>query len=360
MLLFLQRILALNYSLCKFVERKNKEIMENKNLKLLNTFAIDCVAKNFVEFDSEDDFEKIDKAYKNSQKVHILAGGSNTVFLKEEYEGTIIKIATKGKKIISEEVDCVAVEVSAGEDWAEFVRWACLNGFSGLENLAAIPGQVGASPVQNIGAYGMQVADRILWVEVHNMKTSDNYRIRNADCEFDYRFSRWKTSHKEELIYKVVFLLDKVFQPKLDYVAIKSYLEENKVNPITPIKMCDIVTKIRNSKLPDPQILPNAGSFFKNPTISQEKFNALKDNFPQIVSFSQENTIKLSAAWLIEQCGFKGERYNCVGMHAKQALVMVNYGGATGEDVLNFANFVIEKVKEKFDVKLEIEAHLIG
>ncbi len=352
MLLFL-------HSLCKFVRRKNIGNMCNKNLKSLNTFAIDCVAKNFVEFNSEEDFKKIDKAYNEFQKVHILAGGSNTVFLKEEYDGTIIKIENKGKQIISEEVDSVAVEVSAGENWAEFVRWTCLNGFSGLENLAAIPGQVGASPVQNIGAYGMQVADRILWVEVHNMKTSDNYRIMNRDCEFDYRYSRWKTSHKEELIYKVVFLLDKQYQPKLDYAAIKSYLEENKVNPITPIKMCDIVTKIRNSKLPNPEILPNAGSFFKNPTISQEQFEDLKSRFAQIVSFSQTDAIKLSAAWLIEQCGFKGERYNCVGMHAKQALVMVNYGGARGADILNFANFVIEKVEEKFGVKLEIEAHLV-
>ncbi|MBR5253490.1 MAG: UDP-N-acetylmuramate dehydrogenase [Bacteroidales bacterium] len=333
--------------------------MEKRNLKSLNTFAIDCVAKKFVEFDSEKDFEKIDKAYRESEKVHILAGGSNTVFLNKEFDGTIIKIENKGKTIISEEVDSVAVEVNSGENWAEFVRWACLNGFSGLENLAAIPGQVGASPVQNIGAYGSQVADRILWVEVHNMKTSDNYRIMNADCEFDYRFSRWKTSHKEELIYKVVFLLDKVFRPQLDYAAIRSYLEENKINEVSPLQMCDIVTEIRNSKLPDPEILPNAGSFFKNPTISQEQFEDLKQRFPQIVSFSQPNAVKLSAAWLIEQCGFKGERYNHLGMHAKQALVMVNYGDATGEDVLNFANLVIEKVEEKFGVRLEIEAHLI-
>ena len=333
--------------------------MEKRNLKSLNTFAIDCVAKNFVEFDSEKDFEKIDKAYRESEKVHILAGGSNTVFLNKEFDGTIIKIENKGKTIISEEVDSVAVEVNSGENWAEFVRWACLNGFSGLENLAAIPGQVGASPVQNIGAYGSQVADRILWVEVHNMKTSDNYRIMNADCEFDYRFSRWKTSNKEELIYKVVFLLDKVFRPQLDYAAIRSYLEENKINEVSPLQMCDIVTEIRNSKLPDPEILPNAGSFFKNPTISQEQFEDLKQRFPQIVSFSQPNAVKLSAAWLIEQCGFKGERYNHLGMHAKQALVMVNYGDATGEDVLNFANLVIEKVEEKFGVRLEIEAHLI-
>jgi UDP-N-acetylmuramate dehydrogenase len=330
-----------------------------KNLKTLNTFGIDCTAKEFVEFNSENDFEKVDKAFADAEKLYILGGGSNTVFLSDRFEGSILKIGNLGKKIISQEVDSVAIEVSAGENWADFVRWTCENNYSGLENLAAIPGQVGASPVQNIGAYGMQVADRILWVEVHNMKTSDNYRIMNRDCEFGYRYSRWKTSHKEELIYKVVFLLDRQYQPKLDYAAIKSYVEENKINPITPIKMCDIVTKIRNSKLPDPQILGNAGSFFKNPTISQEKFIELQEKFPQIVSFSQEDTIKLSAAWLIEQCGFKGERYNCVGMHAKQALVMVNYGGARGEDVLNLANLVKEKVNEKFGVRLEIETHLV-
>jgi UDP-N-acetylmuramate dehydrogenase len=330
-----------------------------KNLKSFNTFGIDCQAREFVEFNSENDFEKIDKVYSESSKLYVLGGGSNTVFLSDSFEGSIIKVENTGKTIISEEVDSVAIEVSAGENWADFVRWTCQQGYSGLENLAAIPGQVGASPVQNIGAYGMQVADRILWVEVHNMKTSDNYRIMNNDCEFAYRYSRWKTSHKEELIYKVVFLLDKQFQANLDYAAIKTYVEQNSISDITPLKMCDIVTEIRNSKLPDPKVLGNAGSFFKNPEISEEQFLEIEKQYPQIVSFSQENTRKLSAAWLIEQCGFKGEKYDSVGMHAKQALVMVNYGGATGKDVLNLANLVKEKVKEKFDVSLEIEAHLV-
>jgi UDP-N-acetylmuramate dehydrogenase len=205
----------------------------------------------------------------------------------------------------------------------------------------------------------MQVADRILWVEVHNMRTSDNYMIKCNDCEFAYRYSRWKTSHKEELIYKVVFLLDKQFTPKLDYAAIKSYLEENDIHDINPLKMCDIVTEIRNSKLPDPKILGNAGSFFKNPEISEEEFVVLQQSFPDIVSFAQEKTRKLSAAWLIERCGFKGEKFNNVGMHSKQALVMVNYGNATGKDVLHLANLVKDKVKEKFGVLLEIEAHLV-
>lgn len=330
-----------------------------KNLKLFNTFGLDCQAKEFVEFTSESDFEKIDKIFSQTNKVQVLGGGSNTVFLSDIFEGTIIKVENTGKKIISDEADSVIVEASAGENWADFVHWTCEQGYSGLENLAAIPGQVGASPVQNIGAYGMQVADRILWVEVHNMKTSDNYRIMNKDCEFAYRYSRWKTSHKDELIYKVAFLLDKKFQAKTDYSAIKNYIEERQINNITPLKMCEMVTEIRNSKLPNPKILGNAGSFFKNPEISQEYFQALQQKFPQIVSFSQENTIKLSAAWLIEQCGFKGEKYGCVGMHSKQALVMVNYGGAKGEDVLKMANLVKEKVNEKFGVSLEIEAHLV-
>lgn len=330
-----------------------------KNLKDLNTFGIDCQAKTFVEFNSEEDFTKIDKAFKESDKIHILGGGSNTVFLSDNYDGTIIKVGNLGKKIISDEVDSVAVEVGAGEKWADFVRWACENSYSGLENLAAIPGLVGASPVQNIGAYGMQVADRILWVEVHNMENSANYRIMNKDCEFAYRYSRWKTSHKNELIYKVVFLLDKNFQAKLDYAAIKTHIEQNNIGEITPLKMCDIVTEIRDSKLPDPKELGNAGSFFKNPEVSEEKFNELQEKFPNIVSFSQESARKLSAAWLIEQCGFKGEKYNCVGMHSKQALVMVNYGGAKGEDVLRLANLVKETVNEKFGVQLEIEAHLV-
>jgi UDP-N-acetylmuramate dehydrogenase len=153
--------------------------------------------------------------------------------------------------------------------------------------------------------------------------------------------------------------LDKQFTPKLDYAAIKSYLEENDIHDINPVKMCDIVTEIRNSKLPDPNILGNAGSFFKNPEISEEEFVVLQQSFPDIVSFAQEKTRKLSAAWLIERCGFKGEKFNNVGMHSKQALVMVNYGNATGKDVLHLANLVKDKVKEKFGVLLEIEAHLV-
>lgn len=358
MKVFYRKCEKMLFFLCIFVKPKEIKI-DMKNLKSLNTFGIDCVVNSFVEFNSESDFDKIDKAYSESSKLYILGGGSNTVFLSDNFEGTIIKVGNLGKRIISEEVDCVAVEVSAGESWADFVRWTCQQGYSGLENLAAIPGQVGASPVQNIGAYGMQVADRILWVEVHNMRTSDNYIIKCNDCEFAYRYSRWKTSHKDELIYKVVFLLDKQFTPKLDYAAIKSYLEENDIHDINPLKMCDIVTEIRNSKLPDPKVLGNAGSFFKNPEISEEEFVVLQQSFPDIVSFAQEKTRKLSAAWLIERCGFKGEKFNNVGMHSKQALVMVNYGNATGKDVLHLANLVKDKVKERFGVLLEIEAHLV-
>ena len=207
--------------------------------------------------------------------------------------------------------------------------------YCGLENLAAIYGTVGATPVQNIGAYGVQVADYIERVECFDMATGEMRSVNARDCEFDYRYSRWKKGNGNELIYSVVFRLRKHFVPQTGYAAVARMLEDKEVKDLTPLAMCDMITDLRNSKLPDVTVLEN------------------------LVSFKEDKGVKLSAAYLIERCGFKGKRFGNVGMHAKQALVLVNYGGATGKEIVAFAKQVIETVYDKYGVRLEIEAHIV-
>ena len=219
---------------------------------------------------------------------------------------------------------------------------------------------MGAAPVQNIGAYGAQVADYIEWVESFDMSNGEIKRFYAKDCQFDYRFSRWKKDNKNELICYVAFRLKKAFTPQLSYSAISQSISEEEAKNLTAERMCEIITEIRNSKLPDVKTLGNVGSFFKNPTVSKAEFERLKQKDENIVWFEDKNGVKLSAAYLIQSCGFKGKRFGNVGMHAKQALVLVNYGQATGEEIHNFAKHVIDTVKQTFDVDLEIEAHIVG
>lgn len=332
----------------------------NKNLKDYNTFSLECIAKEYVEFESEDDFALVQDKFRQYGNLLILGGGSNTVFKDKVYEGCVLRVCNKGVEVLEEDENEILLRVAAGEVWREFVLWCCTKNYCGLENLAAIYGTVGASPVQNIGAYGVQVADYIEWVESFDMLSGEKRKTLARDCMFDYRFSRWKKANKNEMIYSVAFRLRKTFVPQLSYAAIAKTIEEKQIKDLTALKMCELITEVRNSKLPDVKLLGNVGSFFKNPTVSNAEFERLKQEDENIVSFEDKDGVKLSAAYLIQSCGFKGERFGNVGMHAKQALVLVNYGQATGEEIHNFAKHVIDTVKQTFDVDLEIEAHIVG
>lgn len=330
-----------------------------KNLKAFNTFAIDCTAEAYFEFTSKEQLPQTAQIYAQYPKTHILGGGSNTVFLNNRISGAVIRICNKGIETLEENDRNVIVRVAAGESWEGFVRWACKRGYCGIENLAAIPGTVGAAPVQNIGAYGAQAEDSIAWVESFDMARQKFIQTKKEDCRFGYRNSRWKSENKQELIHSVVFSLNKNFVPNTDYKALREYMERNPEKNPTPERICEIVTEIRNSKLPDPKILGNAGSFFKNPTVDKDEYERLKSKFKNLVAFEEQDGYKLSAAWLIESCGLKGKRFGNVGMHEKQALVMVNYGGATGKQIADFALRVRQTVKDRFDVDLQTEAHMV-
>ncbi len=333
-------------------------IEKDKSMKQYNTFGLECTAKEYMEFKSPKDLEKIRERYLQGGRCYILGGGSNTIFVRSVFEGCVFKVCNKGINILKETDDEVIVQAAAGEIWSDFVRWCCEKNYCGLENLAGIFGTVGASPVQNIGAYGVQVSDFIEWVEYYDLKKGITTKIQAEDCVFAYRTSRWKYSLGTELITSVAFRLKKNFTPNLSYAAVARFIEKEQIKDLTPTLLCDIITQIRNSKLPDPKILGNVGSFFTNPTISNKRAAELKEKDKDLVTFDEGKKTKLSAGYMIEKCGFKGKRSGNVGMHETQALVMVNYGKASGEEIVAYAHRIMFAVFEIYGVKLEIEAHI--
>ncbi len=334
-------------------------IERNKSLKEYNTFALDCTATEYMEFRNLEDLEQIGERYRQGGRFVVLGGGSNTVFSQTSLEACVLRICNKGIEVLEEDSERIKLRVAAGEVWSDFVKWCCERNYCGLENLAAIYGTVGAAPVQNIGAYGAQVADFVQWVECYDMAKGCFIKVEARDCEFAYRFSRWKHSHRNELICFVVFSLQKTFTPQLSYAAVARIVEQTQSKNLSASRMCELITQVRNSKLPDVKTLGNVGSFFKNPTVTKAKAEELKAKDERLVTFEEADGVKLAAGYLIEQCGFKGKRFGNVGMHATQALVLVNYGGASGEEILQFANHVIDTVGQTYGVRLEIEAHVV-
>lgn len=333
-------------------------IQNNFNLKELNTFGLDCKAKTFINITNKNDLSLINSETL-SQKNLILGGGSNIVFSNEYFDGTVIYIKNKGINLVEENEDYVILEAFSGEVWNDFVYFCSKNNWWGLENLSAVPGNVGAVAVQNIGAYGAELKDCFLDCLTYNPITKQWKTYNNEECKFTYRYSIFKYQKDLEIIWKVRFLLSKKQKINITYSALKDSIERKKITIKSPTQICDLVTEIRNSKLPDPKVLGNAGSFFKNPIISKEHFNDLKSIYPNIPSYPATNGIKMAAGWLIEQCGWKGKRIGNVGMHEKQALVMVNYGNAKGKEIIFLANEIITSIKEKFNIELEIEVHII-
>ena len=336
------------------------EIQKNFDLKNLNSFNISAKTKYFYRFSSIKELQNIieyNKIFK--EKTIILGGGSNILFTKD-FDGLIIKNEIKGVNIQSESPRHVTIEVGAGENWHNFVKWSVTNNLSGIENLALIPGSVGATPIQNIGAYGMEVKNTIKKVYYFDIETLSEKVLTNKECDFKYRDSIFKNKFKNKfIITKVVFCLNKEHANNSNYGVINEELNKLKMEPSLK-SIFKAVINIRNQKLPDPKKLGNSGSFFKNPIIENKKFQKLKQSYPNIVGYPIKNgDIKIAAGWLIEKAGWKGYTEGSAGVHKKQALVLVNYGQATGKDILNLSFKIKDSVKEKFDIEITPEVNII-
>jgi len=333
---------------------------EKFTLKNFNTFNIDAKARFFFEFSEYQeviDFLKL-KNTKNALPLFILGGGSN-ILLTNDFEGIVLKPNLLKKKIILENQDFVWLEAGAGENWDEFVAYCVSNNYGGIENLSLIPGTVGASPVQNIGAYGVEAKNVIDKVIALNLKTFEIQEFTNADCQFAYRSSLFKAAeNKHLLITSVVFKLTKTHRLITHYGNIEEELKQFDEKNIQSVRQA--VIQIRERKLPDPKVVGNAGSFFKNPIVSASKVDELRQKFPNIVTYKvSDNEAKLAAGWLIENCGWKGKRIGDAGVHPLQSLVLVNYGNATGREIINLAKQIQDSVFTQFGVLIEMEVNIL-
>lgn len=331
------------------------KIQKNISLKSYNTFGIDVNALEFCEVKSVTELTTV---LENNNDFFILSGGSN-ILLTKPIEQLVLHINIKGIKIISETKNTVIVTVNAGENWHEFVLWSLKNDFGGLENLSLIPGYVGTTPIQNIGAYGVEVKDCIEKVHVIDIKTQKEISFTNSDCNFGYRNSIFKNEVKGQyIITSVSFKLTKnKHKLRYNYGAIKDELALNDLIP-TIQNISTSIISIRERKLPDPNKIGNSGSFFKNPIVEKSIFEEIYTLHPKMPFYKTENKFKIPAGWLIEQCGFKGKRFGDAGVHKNQALVLVNYGNAKGEEILSLAKNIRESVKIKFKILLEMEVNI--
>lgn len=333
---------------------------ENVSLKPYNTFGIDAIAKRFAAFASVDELNEVMEVINPNEKLFILGGGSNVLFT-QNFDGVVLKNELHGIRLSREDEEHFYVKAAAGENWHQLVVHCVKNNYAGMENLSLIPGNVGASPMQNIGAYGVEIKDVFYELEAYDTKEKTVITFTKEDCEFGYRESVFKHKYKGRfVILNVTFRLNKKPVFHTEYGAIQGELERMNVSELSIAAISEAVINIRKSKLPDPAIIGNAGSFFKNPTIDNEVFFILKNRFPNIVGFAQNNgKTKLAAGWLIEQCGWKGYRNGDAGCYDKQALVLVNYGNASGTDIYNLSQQIIESVQQKFGVMLEREVNIV-
>ncbi len=325
----------------------------NISLKSYNSFSVTSVCPQFFPINNLADLTSLIDI--DNSPFYILGEGSNTLFI-EDNSPDIIKVSLKGIKLEALN-DCYRLTVAAGENWHKLVCYCTEHGFYGLENLALIPGSVGAAPVQNIGAYGVEIADYCAEVHWYNLSTQQIEKLSRESCRFGYRDSIFKHELKNKgLITSIVLTLPKKWQPQLSYRGLDK-LADN----VTAETVMNTVIELRQAKLPDPKILPNAGSFFKNPVVSKQIFETLINRFPHMPNYPQESgQVKLAAGWLIEQAGLKGYTDNQVGVHKNQALVLVNYGSECGTDILMLAQHVQKSVKEYFDISIQPEVRLVN
>jgi UDP-N-acetylmuramate dehydrogenase len=335
-------------------------ILENISLKQYNTFGIDVKAKHFVSVNNVEELISVLKL-RDYPGRFILGGGSN-VLLTKDVEALVIHLNLKGCRVISQSEEKVKVKVSSGENWHGFVLWCLENNFGGVENLSLIPGNVGAAPIQNIGAYGSELKEVFVSCEALHIKTGNLETFAKEDCKFEYRNSIFKQELKGEYVIISITLELRTKDHKLNtsYGSILEELNKMGIKHPTIQDVSKAVITIRESKLPSPEKIGNSGSFFKNPVISKAHFNSLKNNFADMPNYSiSEDKVKIPAGWLIEHIGFKGKRFGNYGVHKDQALVLVNYDNAKGEDILKLSQLIQLTVKKIFRINLESEVNII-
>ena len=336
-------------------------LIQNQSLKNLNTFGVEAKAKLFAEVFSEDELVELINDKKNkTERKFILGGGSNVLFTKG-FDGMIIKVSIGKIKVIDESDDSTIIEAGAGVIWDDLVKFCVERNFGGIENLTLIPGTVGAAPIQNIGAYGQELADTFDSLSGIFIKSGERKTFSKSECRFAYRSSIFKEEFKNEFIISSVRLkLSKSSKTNTSYKGLSDYLSKKEIANPTIKDVSNAVAEIRRSKLPDPKKVGNAGSFFKNPVLNENSFGSLKVEYPDIVSYSSDSgQIKISAGWLIEKCGLKGKRFGDVGTSSDHALVICNFGNATGAEILEFAMRIKEEVANKFGIKLEEEVNIL-
>ncbi len=334
----------------------------NVNLKSYNSFGFDAVAKQFAEINAVSDLQTLIKSRTlQRQKTLILSGGNNVLFQEDVFDGLVIYINTKGIEFLHEDGNEVVVRAQAGEDWPGFVKQMVAKGLHGVENLANIPGKVGAAPVQNIGAYGMELKDSFVQCEAMDLTTGETKVFSKEECCFDYRESIFKSELKGcYVITSVDFLLKKDAPLNLEYGNIKTYLEQNGIENPTLQQLHDAICAIRDAKLPDVKQIGSAGSFFKNPVIERAQFDALQKDYPTMPHYDEPNgKVKVPAGWLIEQAGWKGWHDEHVGVYDKQALVLVHFGGGKGQDIVQLSHRIQESVEEKFGIRISPEVNFV-
>lgn len=335
-------------------------IQHNQSLKSYNTFKVDVCTKYFAVFNNVNELiDILNNEIIQEEKILILGEGSNILFTKY-FNGIVLINNIKGIKINKETKQEAFVSVGAGENWHAFVLWSIKQGFSGIENLALIPGLVGASPIQNIGAYGVEAQEFITEVKYIDLKAKEKKILTNEECKFDYRDSIFKNKLKNKVVItEVIYRLSKKPKHNISYSVLKKELEET-TQIISTESILNSVINIRNRKLPNPKEIPNGGSFFKNPLVSNTKFKTLRNKFPNIIGYkSSEKNMKIAAAWLIDNAGWKGYKKENCGVHKNQALVLINYGTATGRDILNLAMQIKKSVQQKYNIILEEEVTIL-
>ncbi|HPN38033.1 MAG TPA: UDP-N-acetylmuramate dehydrogenase [Melioribacteraceae bacterium] len=335
------------------------EILKNFNLKDYNTFNLEVCADYFAEAEIIDDLHEIRAFIKNNKTNYYILGGGSNILFKQDFKGLIFRYIKDDIRIIDEDNEIVYIEVSAGTNWDKFVEFCVNKNYFGAENLSLIPGNVGASPIQNIGAYGVELQDFFYKLEFFNFETGRLEYYLREECKFGYRTSKFKYDLKNKgIITKVTFKLSKIRKFNLTYKALENYLQGMKEFDLIDVRKA--VINIRESKIPDYKKYGNAGSFFKNPEVDKDKFKELIEKYSDLVYFTvNENKYKLSAGWIIEKCGFKGKRIDDVGCYEKQALILVNYGKAKGSEIVSFSEKIKKTVLSKFSIELETEVNII-